>query len=107
MTDVVLDLLPVEVGGGPRDQALYALTLSVLVLGTLLCALALWLRRIDVVGVAVAAAGAGGWLLANSANEGTVLYEVQPGNGFTQADLVVLPAGVLVLLLCLQRLRGR
>ena len=71
------------------------------------CALALWLRRLDVVGAAVAAVGAGGWLLANAANEGTVLFEVQPGNGLTQADLVVVPAALLVLLLALQRLRGR
>ena len=105
MTDALLELLPAALGGDRREQALFGLTLGVLAVGTLLCLVALRFRRLDVPAVAVAAAGAAGWLLSNAPAEGTTIVEVQPGNGLTSADLVVLPASVLVLLLCVQRLR--
>ena len=107
MIDVLLDLLPASLSGDRREQALYGLTLGVLALGTLLCALALRFRRLDVPAEAVAAAGAAGWLLSNRPAEGTTLVVVRPGNGLTSADLAILPAALLVLVLCGQRLRGR
>lgn len=107
MSDALLDLLPASLDGDRRDQALFALTLGVLAVGTLLCALALRFRRLDVAAVAVSSAGAAGWLLSNKPAEGATLLVVQPGNGLTAADLAVLPAALLVLLLCWQRLRGR
>ena len=105
MTDALLALLP-AVDGDRRVQALFGLTLGVLALGTLLCVVALRYRRFDLPAVAVASAGAAGWLLSNQPAEGTTLVVVQPGNGLTAADLAVVPAALLVLVLCWQRLRA-
>lgn len=107
MTELLLELVPSTLSGDRRAQLLYVLALGVLGLGTLLCAAALRFARLDVLAVAMTGGGAAAWLLSNGPEEGDTLLVVLPGNGVTVADLAVLPAAVLVLLLSLRRLRGR
>ena len=104
--NVLVDIIPWELSGTIKSQNLYALTLVVLVLGTVLCALALRLSRLDVLAVAVTSAGVAGWLLSNYPGEGSTLLLVAPGNGLTRADLAAAPATVLVLVLAYRRLRA-
>ena len=90
-----------------RASALYVLTLAAVLAGTALCAFALRRPRWDVLAAALAGTGAGAWLLSNGAGEGPLLVLVTTGNGLTAADLLAVPAGCLVGLLVLRRLRGR
>ena len=105
MNEGVLEVLLPGLSGDRRAQLLYVLALGVLVFGTFLCTVALRFPRLDVLGVALASAGAAAWLLSNTPGEGSTLLVLQPGNGLTAADLAVLPAAVLVLVLGVQRLR--
>ena len=107
MSGLVLGVLPWALSGDVREQRLYVLALGLLVLGTLLAALSLIVRGLDVLSVAVAAAGIVAWLLSSGPAEGRTLLVVLPGNGLTQADLLALPAMVLLLVLSWRRLRGR
>ena len=91
---------------GDRAEALYALSFLLLGAGTALAAGALRVRRLDVLGAALGAAGATSWMLSNGEGEGAVLLEVLDGNGLTVADLLALPAVVLVVVLCWRRLTG-
>lgn len=104
MIDILLGALPWALSGSRRDQLLYVLALSVLVLGTALAALAVLVPRLDGVAVALASGGAAAWLLSNAPAEGVSLVEPFHGNGLTVADLAVLPAAGLVLLLSARRL---
>ena len=105
MRDLLLEVLPSTLTGGLRDRLLYVLAFCVLALGTLLCLLALRVRVLDVAAVALASGGAAAWLLSNTAGEGDTLLVVLPGNGLVSADLAVLPAAVLVAVLCWRRVR--
>ena len=107
MRELLLELLPSALSGEPRDQLLYVLTLGLLGVGTVLCLVALRVAVLDVLAVGLACAGAAAWLLSNGPAEGGTLVEVLPGNGLTRADLAVLPAGVLVAVLCWRRVRHR
>ena len=107
MKDAVLQLLPDWLSGDQRGQLLYVLAFALLGLGTVLCLLAVRVPVLDVTAVAVACAGAVAWLLSNTPGEGRTLFEVQPGNGLTQADIAALPAGLLVGYLAVRRLSGR
>ncbi len=106
MKDFLVELVPSTLSGDRRDQLLYLLTLAVLAAGTLLCVTALRVVVLDVAAVALASAGSAAWLLSNGPAEGGTLVEVQPGNGLVLADLAVVPAGLLVLVLCWRRLRS-
>ena len=107
MTDALVDLLPWSLSGDPRDQRLYVLALASLGVGTLMCLVALRVAVLDVLAVALAAAGGAAWLLSTAPREGRTLLVVFPGNGLTLADLAVVPAAVLVVVLCWRRVRGR
>lgn len=89
---------------GDRAEVLYALSFLLLGAGTALAVAALRRRSLDVLAVALAAAGATGWLLSNGVGEGAVLFEVLQGNGLTVADLLAVPALVLVVVLSWRRL---
>ena len=104
MSEAVLEVVVSGLSGDRRSQLLYVLALGVLGLGTFLCTVALRFPRLDVLGVALASAGAAAWLLSNTPGEGSTLLVLQPGNGLTTADLAVLPAAVLVTVLVVQRL---
>lgn len=104
VSDALLDVLPWALSGSPRDERLYVLALGLLALGTALSLLAVAFPRLDAVAVALASGGAAAWLLSNAPGEGTSLIEVFHGNGITTADLVALPAGALVVVLCARRL---
>ena len=106
MRDLLVEVLPSSLSGDRRDQLLYLLTFAVLGAGTLLCLVALRHVVLDVPAVALASAGAAAWLLSNGPAEGETLVVVQPGNGLVLADLAVLPAGLLVVVLCWRRLRS-
>ena len=104
---VLPGLVPWALSGSPRDQWLYVLSLSALLLGTALCLVALRVPRCDAVAVGTAGGGVASWLLSSGPAEGRTLLEVLPGNGLTVSDLLVLPAVALVLALCWRRLRER
>ena len=70
--------------------------LLLLGVGTVLAYAGVIGRRWEVVGAAVAAAGVVAWLLTNRPYEGAVLLEVFQGNGLTVADLLVIPAVLLL-----------
>ena len=53
-------------------------------------------RRWEVPGAALAAAGVTAWLLTNGPYEGRTLLILAAGNGLTVADLLVVPAAVLL-----------
>lgn len=95
------------VGFGSREDALFTLSLALLVVGTVAAAVALRQPRLDVVAAALAGAGVAAWLLSNTEEEGRTLLVVVPGNGVTEADLVAVPAVLLLGVLCWRRLRGQ
>ena len=104
MTDVLLEVLPWTLSGSRRDERIYVLALGLLALGTVLSLLAMVLPRLDAVAVALASGGAAAWLLSNAPGEGASLIEVFHGNGITTADVLALPAGAMVVVLCARRL---
>ena len=103
--DILVDVIPWTLSGTIRQQNLYALTFWLLVLATGLCLLALRLPQMAVPAAALAGAAGGGWLLSNGAGEGSVVWQVAPGNALMTADLAVLPVVVVVLLLTWRNLR--
>ena len=70
--------------------------LLLLGVGTVLAYVGISNRRWEVVGAALAAAGVMAWVLTNSPYEGALLFEVLDGNGLTVADLLVVPAVLLL-----------
>ena len=70
--------------------------LLILGVGTFLAYAGLGNRRWEVPGAALAGAGVVAWLLTNGPFEGAVLLTVFDGNGLTVADLLVVPALVLL-----------
>lgn len=107
MSNFLLDVLPWSLAGDSRQQRLYVLALALLLSGTLLAALALRSRALDVVACAMASAGVVAWLLSSGPAEGRTLVLVLPGNGVTVSDLAAVPASALVAVLSWRRLRGR
>ena len=107
MRGLIVELLPASLSGDRRDQLLYVLAFLALAAGTLLCLLALRVAALDVLAVAVAAAGGAAWVLSNNPGEGDTLLVVLPGNGLTLADTAVLPAVFLVAYLGVRRWRTR
>ena len=107
MSGFLLDVLPWSLTGDSRQQRLYVVALALLLSGTLLAALALRTRALDVLACAVASAGVVAWLLSSGPAEGPTLFVVLPGNGVTVADVAAVPASVLVAVLSWRRLRGR
>jgi hypothetical protein len=101
--DALVHLVPWTLAGSDRDELLYVLSLGALLLGTLLALLALPVRRLDVLAVAVAAGGAAAWLLSSGPGEGGTIVEVLPDNGLTVADLAAVPAFLLVGVLAARR----
>lgn len=80
-----------------RGLSLRPLTaLLVLAAGTVLAYVGTANRRWEVLGAAVAGAGVVAWLLTNGPYEGAVLLDVFDGNGLTVADLLVVPALLLL-----------
>lgn len=67
-------------------------------------ALPVLVPRLDGVAVALAIGGAAAWLLSNAPAEDVSLVEPFHGNGITVADLAVVAAAGLVLLLSARRL---
>jgi len=92
-------LLPEE----PSTRALLSLVL--LVLGTAACLYALRHRRAEVPAAATATAGVVGWLLTGTGDTPRLLVLVE-GNGIHAGDLLTVPAGLLVLWLCVRGVRG-
>lgn len=80
-------------GLGSRENTLFALSLALLLVGAVAAAVALRRPRLDVVAAALAGAGVAAWLLSNTAEEGRTLS-------------VVVPAVLLLGVLCWRRLRG-
>lgn len=105
MSDLLLEVLPWSLAGPVRDRKLYVVTLGLLVLGSVLALLALWVERLDVLAVAVAGGGAVGWLLSSAPAEGGTLLVVLPGNGLTLADVAAAPAVLLVVFHAVRRMR--
>ena len=70
--------------------------LLLLGVGTVLAYVGVSNRRWEVVGAALAGAGVVAWLLTNAPYEGAVLLEVNAWNGLTVADLLVVPAVLLL-----------
>ncbi len=70
--------------------------LLVLGLGTVLAYAGVSNRRWEVPGAALAGAGVVAWLLSNGTYEGAVLLDVFDGNGLTVADLLAIPAVLLL-----------
>lgn len=93
--------------GSAREQGLFVLSLLLLVLGTAALVMAVRHPRARVVAAATGAAGIVGWLLCNGAREGRTLLLVLPGNGVTAADLLALPATVLLGVVVLRDARNR
>jgi hypothetical protein len=81
------------------------LSLVLLVAGTALSLLALRDRRWDVAGATLATAGVVGWTLTSSSYDGPVLLVVLDGSGLHLADLLSVPAVLLVLWLCYRSAR--
>ena len=104
VTDVLQAVLPWSLSGSPRDERIYVLALALLVVGTVLSLLAVVVPRLDAIAIALASGGAAAWLLGNAPGEGGSLLEVFHGNGITVADLLAIPAGGLVVVLCARRL---
>lgn len=88
-----------------RAEALYVLSLLVLITGTALAVIALRVRGLDVLAASIGAGGAAAWVLSNGPGEGAVLLEPRQGNGVTVADLLAVPVVVLVGVLCWRRFR--
>ncbi len=65
-------------------------------MGTVLAYAGIGNRRWEVLGAALAGAGVVAWLLTNGPYEGAVLLDVFDGNGLTVADLLVVPALLLL-----------
>ena len=70
--------------------------LLVLLVGTVLAYAGMGNRRWEVPGAALAGAGVVAWLLTNGPYEGSVVLAVFEGNGLTVADLLVVPALLLL-----------
>jgi len=70
--------------------------LLVLGVGTVLAYAGIGNRRWEALGAALAGAGVVAWLLTNGPYEGAVLLEVNAWNGLTVADLLVVPAALLL-----------
>ncbi len=103
--DILIDVIPWTISGTIRQQNLYALTFWLLVVGTLLCLVALRWSRLRVPAAATGSAAAAGWLLSNGPGEGAVLWQVRHGNALMLADTAVLPLLVLLLTLSWQDAR--
>ena len=65
-------------------------------MGTVLAYVGIGNRRWEVLAATLAGAGVVAWLLTNEPFEGAVLLTVFKGNGLTVADLLVLPALLLL-----------
>ena len=70
--------------------------LLVLIVGTVLAYVGIRNRRWEVLAATLAGAGVVAWLLTNGPFEGAVLLTVFEGNGLTVADLLVVPALLLL-----------
>lgn len=81
------------------------LSLLLLIVGTALVAHAMAHRNWELPGAVLATAGVTAWTLTNARFEGPVLLIAFPGNGLTLADLLSVPAAVLVIRLCLRNRR--
>jgi len=81
-------------------------SLILLAMGTILAYVGIGNRRWEVVGAALAGAGVAAWLLTNAPYEGAVLFDVLDGNGLTVADLLVIPAVLLLAQLSWRSVRG-
>lgn len=90
---------------GHPDKALLSLVL--LAVGTVVGVLALWRPKWDALASALAGAGVAAWTLTNGPYEGAVLLVAIPGNGLTAADLLSVPALVIVAALVVRALRSR
>ena len=72
------------------------IALLVLGVGTVLAYVGVRSRRWEVIGAMLAGAGVVAWLLTNDLYKGAVLLEVFDGHGLTVADLLVVPAVLLL-----------
>ena len=79
--------------------------LLVLLVGTILAYVGIGNRRWEVPGASLAGAGVVAWLLTNGPYEGAVLLVIFDGNGLTVADLLVVPAVLLLALLSWRSVR--
>ena len=70
--------------------------LLLLGVGTVLAYVGVSNRRWEVAGSALVGAGVVAWLLTNGPHEGALLVTVFDGNGLTVADLLVVPAVLLL-----------
>lgn len=92
--------------GSQTSPVRAVLALAVLVAGTGLAGLAVRRPRWSIVAAAVAGAGTTAWLALNRPLEGPVLVSLAHGSGVTLADLLAVPALLLLVVLCVRSLRS-